>query len=249
MSRPRSVSEADLYHVVVRGTGRMIIFEDDEDRLRFLKSAWDLLGDHRGEILAYCLMDNHVHLLMRMELPLLSDYMHQLNTGYARRFNLRHGRVGHLFQGRFFSEAVTSDEQLLSTVRYIHRNPVKAGMTPTCDFEWSSYRKYLAGPKSAGAKSVLDVFGGIGPFARFHEEGSSAHDFDGFEGSAAHRLDDGEIPLIAAAALGFDDFPSISSLPKDQRNACLRKLKDAGLSVRQIERLTGIGRGIISRAK
>lgn len=249
MARPRSASEANLYHIVVRGSGRVIIFEDDKDYLYFLNRMWELLDDHSGEVLAYCLMDNHAHILMRIELPQLSDYMQKLNIGYSRYFNARHDRVGHLFQGRFFSEAINSDEQLIATVRYIHRNPVKAGISPTCDFMWSSYRKYLTGPKSSGAEFVLDIFGGIDAFTRFHEEDSRSIDFEGFEGSSTRRPDKEDIPLIAEATLGFTNFHSIGGMPKNQRDYCLRKLREAGLSIRQIERLTGVGRGIILRAK
>ena len=221
----------------------MLIFEDDDDRLRFLRLAWSLIEEYDGDLLAYCLMDNHVHLLVRLELSQLSLLMQRFCTSYARYFNRKHDRVGHLFQDRFFSEPVSSDEQLLATIRYIHRNPVKAGMSDTCDYPWSSYSKYLEGPRSSGAQWVLRVFGGIEDFVIFH-----AADANDCGAVGESKLTDQDVVEKARAVLEGENIYQIKELPKAQRDSLVRKLKSAGFSTRQIERLTGISRCSIGRA-
>ena len=97
----RKRSEADIYHVTIRGVARVLVFEDDADRARFLDLLGGMLRLTDGELLAWCLMGNHVHLLFHMELGRLSEGMKRLESSYASYFNKRHSRAGHLFQDRF----------------------------------------------------------------------------------------------------------------------------------------------------
>ena len=97
----RRASASDTYHVILRGVGRQIIFEDDLDRTKFMCKMADYLDECGGIIYAWCLMDNHVHLLVRMPLDKLSLMMRKLCTSYSRYFNGKYERVGHLFQDRF----------------------------------------------------------------------------------------------------------------------------------------------------
>jgi REP element-mobilizing transposase RayT len=138
---PRLEFPGALYHVTARGNERRAIFRDDEDREEYLARIAHYRGKFRFQLLAYCLMSNHVHLAMRPALVPLSRIMAGLHSSYADWFNRRHNRVGHLFQGRYKAYLVQEDRYLHALVRYIHRNPVHARIVSRCaDYEWSSDR-------------------------------------------------------------------------------------------------------------
>ncbi len=122
--------KAGIYHVSARGNNRQKIFFDDLDRERYLLILGDACGSFTWGRLGYCLMDNHVHLLLETPLGNLSAGMQRLQNRYAKRFNYRHERSGHVFGERFHSVRVTSDKQLAAVTAYIEQNPVKAGL---CD--------------------------------------------------------------------------------------------------------------------
>lgn len=129
-----------------RGNGRQRIYLTDVDRFVYLRFLGQCVERLRWSCLAYCLMDNHVHLLLETCEPNLSLGMQRLHGRYAGDFNRRHRRSGHLFQGRFGSNRVTDDEQLLSTLGYIAANPVVAGLCDIADhWRWSSHGAIAAG--------------------------------------------------------------------------------------------------------
>ena len=140
--------EGALYHVLSRGNEQQRIFSDDQDRGVFLELIYDMSMRFDIEIFAYVLMDNHYHLLLKTRLANLSKSMQWFGANYTRKFNIRHKRSGHLFQGRFKSFLIESPEYLLRLSCYIHRNPLRAKMVKRLvDFPWSSYRVYAYGKK------------------------------------------------------------------------------------------------------
>ena len=247
MRTARVGGESNIYHVVSRGTGQQLIFETAADRRRYLDTLRGLLSETEGELLAWCLMDNHAHLLIRQPLDALSSVMRRLNSGYALYFNLVHARSGHLFQGRFLSEPVETDEYLKTVVRYIHQNPMKAGMTSGCSYRWSSYDAYMSGLLPAGDTIVLDAFGDIEGFRLFHGVGDEAQTCIDVM-PLVRRTNDDEALAVALDLFGDAGLGEIKALPKGQRDAALAKLKAKGLTVRQIQRLTGVSLGVISKA-
>lgn len=141
--------ESALYHVLSRGNGRKDIFYNDQDRYLFLKTLGEMSERFEVDVFAYALMGNHYHLLIKTNRANLSKCMQWLGVTYTRRFNLRHSRSGHLFQGRFKSIIVQNDSYLLGLSCYIHRNPLRAGVVNRlADYSWSSYRSYAYGRKS-----------------------------------------------------------------------------------------------------
>jgi REP element-mobilizing transposase RayT len=154
MARPLRIEfPGAVYHVTSRGNERRAIFRDDEDRRRFLEVLDRTVARWRWVVHAYCLMGNHYHLVIETPEPNLSRGMRQLNGEYTQGFNLRHGRVGHLFQGRFKALLVEKESHLLELCRYVVLNPVRArGMRVASaeDWLWSSYRA-TAGRGSAPA--------------------------------------------------------------------------------------------------
>ncbi|MBI5017160.1 MAG: transposase [Deltaproteobacteria bacterium] len=116
-----------LQHVMVRGIERRDIFVDDDDRRAFVGRLGELLGATQTELLAWALLSNHVHLLVRSRTGSLGTFMRRLLTGYAVTFNRRHERSGHLFQNRYKSVVCDEEPYLLELVRYIHLNPLRVG--------------------------------------------------------------------------------------------------------------------------
>lgn len=141
MARPlRLEFEGALYHLTARGNARQDIFVDDSDRQRFLSLLEREVLQQGWQCYAYCLMSNHYHLLIETPEANLSKGMRRLNGSYTQAFNRRHGRVGHLLQGRYKSILVERDCYLLELGRYIVLNPVRAGMVnAVSDYPWSSY--------------------------------------------------------------------------------------------------------------
>ena len=126
--KPREEVEDGIHHVFARGNDRQLIFWDDEDRLRYLKGLCDVVWRKRWRCLAYCLMDNHVHLLVQTPEANLGDGMQRLHGELRADVQRAARKVGHVFQGRYGSKLMRSDEQLWTTARYIPRNPVEAGL-------------------------------------------------------------------------------------------------------------------------
>ena len=164
MSRPLRVEfDGALYHVTARGDRREAIYEDDEDRERFLDILGRVVTDFNWLCHAYCLMGNHYHLLIGTPEGNLAKGMRQLNGVFTQASNRRHGRTGHLFQGRYKAILVDADAYLLELSRYVVLNPVRARMVADPgDWPWSSYRAMLGSARPAW----LAVDGLLAMFAR-----------------------------------------------------------------------------------
>lgn len=140
----RRLSSSGIYHVMIRGNEKKEIFLDNRDRLRFLDTLYRMKEAKNYEVYAYCLMSNHIHLLMREGTDSLQRSIKRINVSYVYYFNRKYDRVGHLFHDRYRSEPIEDNSYLLAVARYIHNNPVKANITMKAeDYEWSSYNLYL----------------------------------------------------------------------------------------------------------
>ncbi len=252
MSRtPRKLSEHDVYHIFARGVGRQQILEDDEDNAYFLSLLHRFSRSDECEFLAYCLMGNHFHLLIKMEMQRLSEAMKRLEVSYAQYFNEKYERTGTLFQGRFGSEPISCDEQLLVALRYIHLNPQKAGIAPFNDYAWSSYREYMGSADLVDTALALGMFGSASDFEAFHrmECNDTFLDEDAPTSKRGRkRLSDHQVREMAEETLGIERLADLSEMTRKDRNTALVALKNMGATVRQIERLTGISRGVVGRA-
>ena len=163
MTRPlRLEFPGAVYHITARGDAQEDIFLDDSDRTSFLDLLAREVRQQRWQLYAYCLMDNHYHLLLETPEPNLVAGMRRLNGVYTQAFNRRHGRVGHVLQGRYKSILVDRDAYLLELCRYVVLNPVRAGMVKRAgDWPWSSYRATMgrtAAPDWLRADWVLAQF-------------------------------------------------------------------------------------------
>jgi REP element-mobilizing transposase RayT len=161
MARPLRIEfPGAFYHVIVRGNQRQDIFFDDQDRQEYLKRVKRYKDELSFMLYAYVLMVNHVHLLIETPSATISKIMQRINLTYTQYFNKKYGKVGHLFQGRYKSFLCDRDEYLLSLVRYIHLNPVRANLVKEPQrYRWSSHWDFLAGKDDlVDTKRVLRLF-------------------------------------------------------------------------------------------
>ena len=150
----RIKSESGYYHILLRGNNRSCIFHDNQDRKKFLTILSEQVDKGFISVIAYCLMDNHLHLLIRENINQLADAMRSLNTAYALYFNKKHDRSGHLFQNRYQSESINDDKYLFAALRYIHQNPINANIcTHVENYHWSSDLYY----RNPELKSFIDT--------------------------------------------------------------------------------------------
>ncbi len=185
MARPLRIEyEGAVYHITARGNERKTIFEHQGDYQKFLAILSELPQKFSVIIYGYVLMKNHYHLLIGTPGGNLSKIMHYLNTTYTVYFNLRHERSGHLFQGRYKAFLLEKDPYLLSVSRYMHLNPVRAGIVERPEeYQWSSYDVYIEGGKKKTWLScnwILNQFSGPqvvarGRYKEFVEQGSSVN--------------------------------------------------------------------------
>lgn len=168
--RPRPLAPGLLYHVIARGNHRQKTFFDQSDYHAYLDRLAKYCQQHQVRLYAYCLMPNHVHLLVETGAVPLSKFMQSLQQSYTQAFNRRHRKVGHLFQGRYHAIVCEKDRYLLALVRYIHLNPVRAGLVRQPDrYAYSGHRAYLMGHATAGLDPtlVLRMLGGRAAYQRF----------------------------------------------------------------------------------
>lgn len=168
----RFAAPGTIHHVYTCGAGPAAIYRDPDDYLSFIAIAARTFARHGWTCLAYCLMTTHYHLIVRIEADDLSAGMERLNGDYAKSFNRRHGRRGHLFGARFGSVLVQSQAHLMTVVRYVFLNPLDAGTLPEA-WAWSSFATALAGAADplAASKELIATFGGADRLRAFVEDG------------------------------------------------------------------------------
>lgn len=249
MTRAREASEAGIYHTMYHAIEDRSLFYDERDCKRFLALIRKHAKEHGAEILAWCLMGNHVHLLLRASsLEILSGFMRDVASGYARYFNKRYKRNGHLQHQRFNSKAVNDDPYLLTVVRYIHQNPIAAHLTSTCDYRWSSYQEYVGKyqPCIISPEFVLELFGGVEAFIAFHDQqGEPDGSLDPID---PPRPTDEEATAIIRDLLDARGISNLKAVSKSDRDEVIRSLREMGLKVRQIASITGVSQGTVASA-
>lgn len=244
MSRqPRIAGE--YLHIIVRGIGKQILFEEQSDNEKYLEYLKKYAEQEEITILAYCLMENHVHLLIRNIRGTIASFMKKMGVSYALYYNRKYDRIGHLFQDRYKSENITNDEYLLSAFRYILNNPVKAGICGAAEYRWSSYNEYGKKKGLVDTGIIYNMIGDKKNLAQFllQKDGTEHIEAD------TPQKDDIWALQTIQDALDVTSGTQIQQFGRMQRDEALALLKKKGLTVRQLERLTGINRGVIQKAK
>ena len=250
----RELSDTRIYHVVIKGADRQLLFEEPGDFRKYLSFLEYYKEQCKFELFAYCLMSNHVHLLLRHPPDFsLEMIFRRLNTSYAIWFNMKYNRTGFVQNSRYYSEPVESDRYFRTVARYIHFNPTKAGLedAPGCTYQWSSFFDYIniisEIPSLTDTYFLLDLLGSHDNFYKLHskidEEGEKILDVDNIR----TRLPDDVALEIIAEISNCHTTTEFQNLSIVNRNSYIPLIHKKGVSVRQINRLTGTPRGIIQR--
>ena len=201
---PRLHYPGAIYHVMGRGVGGMALFTSDEEYLEFLAVLEDVARKTGCHVLAYCPLGNHFHLLMEVGDVPISNIMSRVMTRYAKRFNKARNRKGHVFQARFLSKMVCEESYFVQCLRYIHRNPLEAGVAETLeDWPWSSHRQFVGRIRS----TLLDLNRALAHLAT--DPGDALRRYRRLMGAAGGTIAD----------LEPEKRPSVKPAPKPQRPA------------------------------
>lgn len=262
---PRSVrnkAATGIYHVLMRGINRQVIFEDTEDyqyfmavleRVGFQTDDEGLRVGQNCTYYAYCLMSNHFHLLIREREEKISLTLKRIANAYVYYYNRKYQRSGHLFKERFRSEPVDNLDYFKTLLRYIHQDPVRVGLVARAeDYPYSSWGEYS---------------GKVFPLARLcHVEAVLRRvSFDEIQKMVCaplpektdildidrevnrHQLSDEQVKQLLTQYSGAMNTSQFQQLERSRQVMAIRALREQGASIRQLERLTGLSRGLIFR--
>lgn len=243
----RNHSATGIYHVMLRGIDKRLIFMDDEDKRKFMKGLAKAKEIAGFMLYGYCLMDNHVHLLMK-EKEELGISIKRITVGYVQWHNNKYGRTGHLFSNRYLSEPVESENYMFTALRYIHQNPVKAGIVKRIkDYPWSSYCDYITGSSNDDAPIdpdlVLSCFVTLDSFISYMNESSNA---ECLEYKSILKYTDMQLRNWIENRYNIEAMltASVTTMAKE----IMEIYKETGASVRQLSRVLGIGKTTVGKA-
>lgn len=244
MARPVRIEyPGAVYHVVCRGNNRQAIFKDDHDRTTYLEKLLAYCEQKEVELLCYCLLSNHVHLLLETPQGNLSKLMQPFQTSYTLYFNRRHKHSGHVFEQRYKAFLVDRDNYLLQVSRYIHLNPVGARIVEwPQDYRWSSYKAYLREEKVGGLNRelILGQFEGKG-----RRRVSRYREF--VQGGLSRKKEWSELPVIRQAFVGDEDFVEQAMKRAAKRPAIEGRYSLADI-VRAVSKVAGLESEELRRA-
>ena len=259
----RKLSKTGTYHIMLRGNERKSIFPEEEDYRKFLQILAIKKRDDSFLLYAYCLMSNHLHLLIREKKQNISQIMKRINIAYAYYFNKKYNRVGHVFQDRFKSESVEEESYLLSVIRYIHNNPLNAKMVKDpILYPWSSNNYYINESKKCiiDKEDILTIFSSKIPkaiqlFKAFSQKPSTSIGLEyKLNNIPTKEITNYEqaykyvIRHVKEKNLKIEDISK--SQNKHYRDDLILNLKKkSNLSIREIAEILGINRGIVLRIK
>ena len=245
--KARKKSPLNIYHVILRGINQQIIFEDQYDYLQFISILKYYKDICNFELYAYCLMDNHIHLLIKHTTTDLNIIMKKIEVKFVRWYNHKYQRIGNLFQDRYKSEPVNNLAYFQTVFRYIHQNPFHAGLETTLGtYPWSSYIDYVnSDPSFTDIDTILNLFPNHLECLKFLQIISDQRCLEHY---SSYRLPDSEALKIIQATTSCNSPSDFQHLELQTRNQYLKLLHHSGLSVRQLSRLTGISRTAVNSA-
>jgi REP element-mobilizing transposase RayT len=242
----RVASSTGIYHVLLRGINQQRIFEQAEDYIQFLDYLCEVRKISELTLYAYCLMGNHVHLLLKEGKEPLGTSFRQFGSRYVSWFNRKYERSGHLFQDRFKSEPVETEEYFLSVLIYIFLNPVKAGLVNVAaDYEWSS-RRFI---DSETGMIDLPALTAIVPIASIIQKEQESKEDKDLEPMGRRRLvrSDKDVSIMLRQLCGAKNTSDFQKMPLEEQQSIVSKMRDERVPIRQIARITGVSKGIIER--
>lgn len=243
---PREKSPTGVYHIMLRGIDGRNIFMADNDKDRFMEILIKGKSVSGFQLLGYCLMDNHVHILIK-EGEDIGTCMKRMTVSYAIWHNKKHERTGHLFQNRYRSEVVDNEIYLKTVLRYIHRNPVKANIVlRPGNYKWSSYNDYIqmynGKDRFVDGELIKSLYPEKSQFELFMQVENEDECMD-YENKLNYSDTQIREIIFRDYAINSND---IKQLPKQERAIILKKLyQEVGVSVRQLSRIVGISKSVI----
>ncbi len=246
----RIKSKTGIYHVLLRGIDKRDIFLDDDDRLKFIQYIGKAKEKSLFKIYAYCLMDNHVHLLIQetVENEEIGTIIKRITVGYVGWHNFKYERTGHLFQNRFKSEPVETESYLLTVLRYIHQNPVKAGMVKNADeYPWSSYNDYISAyngfPQLIDGELFKYYFPAIVDFTTYMNTDNSD---ECLEHKDTVKYNEVAFKKVIQKIYSIDN---IKQMPIAERNGLIRNIyNEFDISIRQLSQALDVGKKVVEKA-
>ena len=249
MSRnARQLSSTDTYHVVIRGADHQLLFEEKKDYQKYLEILQLYEAECQFELYAYCLMPNHIHLLIHSPVTSLGSVFRHVSTTYSSWFNAKYNRTGYLQEGRYFSEPVETEKYLFTVLRYIHQNPIKAGLetVPGETYPWNSFCDYISGINDiVNIEYILQLLGGLESFRSLHQIIVEEECLD--INTLRKRLPNDVARDIIRTECNCETVSDFQKLTLLERNGNIILLRKKGLSIRQINRLTGTPKGVIEK--
>lgn len=247
----RKRSESGVYHIIMRGINRQTLFNDEEDCTKFIQTMQKYKEICNYKLYAYCLMGNHLHLLLMEGKEPLEKVMRRICGSYVLWYNKKYDRVGYLFQDRFKSEPVEDDTYFLIVLRYILQNPLKAGIAAKIqNYTWTNYIDYIEANSWTDTDFVLNIFNADRERAvrNFIEYINKENDDECMDIAEKRRLTDEDAIKIIKAHCKIANALDLQKFDIKIRDLHIKSLRERyGLSIRQIERITGISRGVIQR--
>lgn len=244
--KARKLSSTGIYHTMLRGINQQNIFEDAADYRVFLQTLQECREYCNIELYAYCLMGNHVHILLKTLDNDLETFFKKLAGKYVYWYNVKYQRVGHLFQDRFKSEPVENDSYFLTVLRYIHQNPVKAGLCKKVEeYPYSSYPEYVLLGDHVDTEFALSMTG-MEEFIRYTNAPNDDFCMD-LTDSPRRAVTDDQARLLIQKIAHCDTVTQFQNMDDKWKITYSKKLYEKGISIRQLSRLTGVPKGLIER--
>lgn len=248
-------STTKLYHVIIKGIDGQDIFWEDKDKNKFLKELVSAKEKYRYDLCAYCLMDNHVHLIIYDKEEQLSKIMQSIEISYSSYFNKKYERQGHLFQNRFFSKKIESKEYFQRVCCYVHHNPIHANLKNGQNDKWNSLREYETQEEIIKEDILLATFDTNKQKAKqklkqYQEERKKDTISNKIEFEFKNKLTDLEAKEYLQEISGMEELQKIKELTKEEKKKMIEKLCERSiLPMAQIARILGINRKIIERIR
>ena len=244
--KARKKSKTGIYHIMLRGINQQQIFEDGEDYSKFLQVIKNCKAISEFNIYAYCLMGNHLHLLIHETNETIEQIMKRIATRYVYWYNIKYQRVGHLFQDRFKSEPVEDDVYFLTVLRYIHQNPIKAGICKTVEkYEFSSYKEFFGSQYVIDTDLVFDMIS-KDDFAEFLNASCFDKCLD-IEDKPLVRVTDEQAQKIITKISKCKSVAEFQKVSNSLKEKYIKRFHENGISIRQISRLCGESKGIVEK--
>jgi len=243
----RKRSESGIYHVLLRGINKQLIFEEPADYEQFIGILSEIKDISGLKLFAYCMMSNHVHILLKEGKEPVSQIMKRIGARYVFWFNWKYQRNGHLFQDRFLSEPVDSNAYFITVLAYIYQNPVKAGISEkTTDYQWSSRR--LLGKSSIIDEAELADIVSVKEIQALDGQVFSEAILEPKIGRRQQMTD--EVAFEKMKELGsIKTVAEFQSLDREVQAEVFVQLSHQGASIRQLSRLSGLSKGVVDRLK